>query len=62
MPDHQVPIAPINSMMNKKMPNSEKLEKIQSYIEKLQYNHTGVQFFDIRKERPLIGKKNYHKS
>ena len=57
MPDHQVPIPPYNYISNKKISNAEKLEKIQKYIDKLQYNHTGVQFFDIRKERPLIGKK-----
>ena len=55
VPDHQVPLAPYNYIYNKKMPHAEKLEKIQNYIDKLQYNHTGVQFFDIRKERPLIG-------
>ena len=41
LPDHQVPIAPFNHIYNKKMSNSEKLDKIQNYIDKLQYNHTG---------------------
>lgn len=41
LPDHQVPVAPFNHIYNKKLSNAEKLEKIQIYIDKLQYNHTG---------------------
>ncbi|XP_041354149.1 tubulinyl-Tyr carboxypeptidase 1-like [Gigantopelta aegis] len=33
----------------------EKLEKIQNYMKALQYNHTGTQFFEIKKNRPLSG-------
>ncbi|XP_064599992.1 tubulinyl-Tyr carboxypeptidase 2-like [Liolophura sinensis] len=33
----------------------EKLELIQDYMTQLQYNHTGTQFFEIRKNRPLCG-------
>ncbi|XP_043929831.1 tubulinyl-Tyr carboxypeptidase 1 [Protopterus annectens] len=33
----------------------ERLEAIQRYIRELQYNHTGTQFFEIKKNRPLTG-------
>ncbi|XP_060559520.1 tubulinyl-Tyr carboxypeptidase 1-like isoform X2 [Ruditapes philippinarum] len=33
----------------------ERLEKIQNYMNTLQYNHTGTQFFEIKKNRPLSG-------
>ncbi len=46
---------PYNQITNHKLSNQEKIEKIQEYINKLQYNHTGMQFFDIRKERPIAG-------
>jgi hypothetical protein len=32
-----------------------KLELVQKYISELKYNHTGTQFFEIRKDRPLSG-------
>lgn len=32
---------------------SQRLEAIQKYIRDLQYNHTGTQFFEIKKSRPL---------
>lgn len=31
----------------------QRLEAIQKYIRDLQYNHTGTQFFEIKKSRPL---------
>ena len=31
----------------------DNLSRIQKYLDELQYNHTGTQFFDIRKTRPL---------
>lgn len=34
---------------------STKLELIQKYLSELKYNHTGTQFFEIRKDRPLCG-------
>lgn len=34
---------------------AERLEKIQNYMNALQYNHTGTQFFEIKKNRPLAG-------
>ncbi|KAM9154388.1 tubulinyl-Tyr carboxypeptidase 2 isoform 4-T4 [Pangshura tecta] len=33
----------------------EWLQAIQNYMKMLQYNHTGTQFFEIRKTRPLSG-------
>ncbi|NXN79795.1 VASH2 protein, partial [Bombycilla garrulus] len=33
----------------------EWLQAIQTYMKMLQYNHTGTQFFEIRKTRPLNG-------
>lgn len=33
----------------------EKLEMIHNYLQQLQYNHTGTQFFEIKKWRPLSG-------
>ncbi|XP_063295725.1 tubulinyl-Tyr carboxypeptidase 1 [Pelobates fuscus] len=33
----------------------ERVEAIQRYIRELQYNHTGTQFFEIKKTRPLTG-------
>ncbi|XP_078516067.1 tubulinyl-Tyr carboxypeptidase 1 [Lissotriton helveticus] len=36
-------------------PIQERLEAIQRYIRELQYNHTGTQFFEIKKSRPLTG-------
>lgn len=37
----EYPIPPYNYLYNKNLTNSEKVEKIQNYIDKLQYNHTG---------------------
>ena len=31
-----------------------KLKAVQTYMESLEYNHTGTQFFDIIKTRPII--------
>ncbi|XP_035184148.1 tubulinyl-Tyr carboxypeptidase 1 isoform X2 [Oxyura jamaicensis] len=36
-------------------PIPERLEAVQRYIRELQYNHTGTQFFEIKKSRPLTG-------
>lgn len=32
-----------------------KLKLIQNYLSELKYNHTGTQFFEIRKDRPMHG-------
>ena len=39
-------VSPANSV-------KENLLRVQKYLEELQYNHTGTQFFDIKKTRPL---------
>ena len=35
------------------MPVRERMQKVQDYINALQYNHTGTQFFDIKKKRSV---------
>eukprot|EP00128_Syssomonas_multiformis_P016521 Colp12_sorted_trinity150504_noHs@9280 len=35
------------------MDTRQKLEAIQEYMKELQYNHTGTQFFEIKKQRPM---------
>ncbi len=45
-----VPSPPV---LSPKSPIPESLLAVQSYMSKLQYNHTGTQFFDIRKSGPL---------
>lgn len=37
------------------MDTQTKLDLVQGYLSDLQYNHTGTQFFEIRKNRPLCG-------
>ena len=53
--DIPYPLVPFTHLNNPKLLNSEKVEKLNEFIQKLQYNHTGMQFFDIRKDRPLAG-------
>ncbi|CAH1792343.1 unnamed protein product, partial [Owenia fusiformis] len=45
--------APMN--LPASIPVCEKMEVIQKYMSQLQYNHTGTQFFEIRKNRPISG-------
>lgn len=33
----------------------EKLKHIQNYIQRLEYNYTGMQFFDLNTTRPICG-------
>ena len=33
----------------------EKLQQIQTYIQRLEYNYTGMQFFDLNASRPMSG-------
>lgn len=37
------------------LPVADRLEKIQKYMIELEYNHTGTQFYEIRKNRPVTG-------
>lgn len=39
--------------MNAPAPISAKMAAVQAYIEKLSYNFTGVNYFDVRKHRPM---------
>ena len=55
LPDVPKPVPPYACLYNRELTNYEKIDRIQNYIDKLQYNHTGLQFFNIRKDRPLIG-------
>ena len=36
-------------------PTSERIDIVQKYMMDLQYNHTGTQFYEIRKGRPISG-------
>ncbi|XP_062617576.1 tubulinyl-Tyr carboxypeptidase 2-like isoform X2 [Saccostrea cucullata] len=53
LPPVPIPQAPTN--FSPSVPISERLDKIQNYMRTLQYNHTGTQFFEIRKNRPVSG-------
>lgn len=53
LPQVPFPVPPIN--FSPTLSVLERLEKIQHYMNLLQYNHTGTQFFEIRKNRPLTG-------
>ncbi|XP_032355688.1 tubulinyl-Tyr carboxypeptidase 1 [Etheostoma spectabile] len=50
-----LPKIPIPSVPTYQPTNTipQRLEAIQKYIRELQYNHTGTQFFEIKKSRPL---------
>ncbi|MBN3314985.1 VASH2 protein, partial [Atractosteus spatula] len=52
-----LPKTPVPSVPNFKpsMSVPDWLQAIQNYMKMLQYNHTGTQFFEIRKTRPLSG-------
>lgn len=52
LPKHPVPSVP-NFKPSTSVPDW--LHAIQNYMKMLQYNHTGTQFFEIRKTRPLSG-------
>lgn len=46
---------PYQVATNSRVKVHEKLQVIQSYIERLEYNYTGMQFFDLNAARPLYG-------
>ncbi|CAL9691867.1 unnamed protein product [Knipowitschia caucasica] len=52
-----LPKPPVPSVPNFKpsMSISDWLTAVQNYMKALQYNHTGTQFFEIKKSRPLCG-------
>ncbi|XP_044129502.1 tubulinyl-Tyr carboxypeptidase 1 [Bufo gargarizans] len=50
----RVPVPPVPALTSAaSVP--ERVEAVQRYIRELQYNHTGTQFFEIKKTRPLTG-------
>ncbi|ESO83536.1 hypothetical protein LOTGIDRAFT_133279 [Lottia gigantea] len=53
LPQVSIPQPPYNFPVNISV--ADKLEKIQNYMRDLQYNHTGTQFFEIKKNRPISG-------
>ncbi|XP_005089651.1 tubulinyl-Tyr carboxypeptidase 1 [Aplysia californica] len=53
LPQIPAPQAPLSFSPTLSIP--ERLKKIQDYMKELQYNHTGTQFFEIRKNRPVSG-------
>ncbi|XP_075705696.1 tubulinyl-Tyr carboxypeptidase 1 isoform X1 [Rhinoderma darwinii] len=50
----RVPIPPVPAVTSG-VSVVERVEGIQRYIRELQYNHTGTQFYEIKKTRPLTG-------
>ncbi|XP_076443001.1 tubulinyl-Tyr carboxypeptidase 1-like [Babylonia areolata] len=53
LPEIAVPQPPLNFSPVVTIP--ERLERIQKYMTELEYNHTGTQFYEIRKNRPVTG-------
>ncbi|ELT94112.1 hypothetical protein CAPTEDRAFT_139464 [Capitella teleta] len=53
LPEMPVPQAPLN--LSPSLTVAEKLSIVQKYMSDLQYNHTGTQFYEIRKHRPISG-------
>jgi len=53
LPQVPAPQAPLSFSPALTIP--ERLKKIQDYMKELQYNHTGTQFYEIRKNRPVSG-------
>ncbi|CAF0896783.1 unnamed protein product [Rotaria sordida] len=46
---------PYNVATNPRLSLQEKLQQIQTYIQRLEYNYTGMQFFDLNANRPISG-------
>ncbi|GFO48193.1 vasohibin-2 [Plakobranchus ocellatus] len=53
LPQIPVPQAPLT--FGASLTVQERLKKVQDYMNELQYNHTGTQFYEIRKNRPISG-------
>ncbi|KTG44274.1 hypothetical protein cypCar_00004658 [Cyprinus carpio] len=52
LPKHPVPSVPT---FKPSMSVPDWLHAVQNYMRNLQYNHTGTQFFEVKKTRPLSG-------
>ena len=46
---------PYHIATNSRLKVREKLQIIQNYIQRLEYNYTGMQFFDLNAARSLYG-------
>jgi len=46
---------PYHVATNTRLSVQEKLQQIQTYIQRLEYNYTGMQFFDLNANRPISG-------
>ncbi|CAF1206700.1 unnamed protein product [Rotaria magnacalcarata] len=46
---------PYNVAPNPRLTVQEKLQQIQTYVQRLEYNYTGMQFFDLNANRPISG-------
>ena len=59
-----LPRPPYPNLPNLNGPGSmqAKVNSVQTYIEKLQYNFTGVNYFDIRKNRPMTCATHTHRA
>jgi len=51
----EVPIPTPPGAFSPTMSVATRLEQIQNYMSSLKYNHTGTQFFEIKKARPISG-------
>ena len=54
-PDIPIPTIPQVPSLQPTIPVRQKLASIQKYMNELQYNHTGMQFFEVKKYRPISG-------
>ena len=54
-PQISLPEPPYHVASNPRLTLQEKLQQIQSYIQRLEYNYTGMQFFDLNTSRPICG-------
>ena len=45
----------VEPKLSLKIGTREKIDAIQKYLNKLEYNHTGTQFFQIKMNRPIAG-------
>ncbi|CAF4072963.1 unnamed protein product [Rotaria sp. Silwood2] len=46
---------PYHVATNPRLTLQEKLQQIETYIQRLEYNYTGMQFFDLNSNRPISG-------
>ena len=54
-PQVPLPEPPYQVAANPRLSIQEKLHQIQTYIQRLEYNYTGMQFFDLNASRPICG-------